>query len=75
MTILANLATLACMLFYLIAVIQLLANLSQTSKTVTDSSSPGPLPGLIGAVMHFIVIFIDAQQNQGLSSSFLMPCR
>ena len=66
----ANLATLACMLFYLIAVIQLLANLSQTSKTVTDSSSPVPLLGLIGAVMHFIVILIDAQQNQGLSSSF-----
>ena len=73
MTILANLATLACMLFYLIAVIQLLPNLSQTSKTVTDSSSPVPLLGLIGAVMHFIVILIDAQQNQGLSSSFLEP--
>lgn len=67
---LANIATLACMLFYLIAVIQLLANLSKSSKTVTDSSSPVPAWGLIGAVMHFVVIFFDAKQNQGLSSSF-----
>ena len=56
MSILINLITASCIIFYLIAVLNLLVNLKENDSVIENKA---PFWSLIGAIMHFIVISLD----------------
>lgn len=66
MSILINLITASCIIFYLIAVLNLLVNLKENDSVIENRA---PFWSLIGAIMHFIVISLDIASNQGVNNS------
>ena len=67
MSILINIATILSIIFYTIAVVNLIITLKKNNSLI-EPNSKIPIWGLIGAIMHFVVICLDVADNKGISN-------